>query len=415
MQLRLIHPVPLQSNPSNSLRTLGPIATMVAKGKGRASRQPSASGTQSGSGEGIVPATLPTATLEDLTTSDDESHTEEQLQELRKRAAQKEEYITLMRKIRDLEVEQESFSSHPPRLQSTVAPIPASRGPRFDRHSVEYKGKNLQELRQWIRALEDDHENFPDTFTSDQKRVFYASKALKPESQAYKHWVAKREQIDSLEDISYHDFLEVLYDALGSKEARMAQAYYDHMEAKWDPKQSIVEFHRKLKSYEETFVNPIDDHYLYYQLWRQIPDEFRVKLIGTNKPKTRDEIVRAIEELEIDRKRDRSKSDAAAQSENKRHKTYEKRNHAPRTHETNAKTGTNFSGNRATKGPVNPIPTCNFCKKLGHVEADCFTKKNRESRAQANPTNIAAVTTTSDKSGKDKALLAQAQGQRRKD
>jgi hypothetical protein len=66
----------------------------------------------------------------------------------------------------------------------------------------------------------------------------------------------------------------------------MAQAYYDHQEAKWDPKkQSILDFHRKLKSYEETFVNPINDHYLYYQLWRQIPDEYRDKLIGTNKPK----------------------------------------------------------------------------------------------------------------------------------
>jgi hypothetical protein len=79
-----------------------------------------------------------------------------------------------------------------------------------------------------------------------------------------------------------------------------------------------VDFYRKLKSYEETFVNPIDDHYLYYQLWRQIPDEYRDKLIGTNKPKTRDDIVKAIEELEIDRKRDRSKSDAFKQPESKR-------------------------------------------------------------------------------------------------
>ena len=87
--------------------------------------------------------------------------------------------------------------------------------------------------------------------------------------------MAKQEQIDSLEELSWDDFLEVLYDALGSKEACMAQAYYDHQEAKWDLKeQSIVDFHRKLKSYEETFVKPIDDYYLYYQLWRQISDEY---------------------------------------------------------------------------------------------------------------------------------------------
>jgi hypothetical protein len=47
----------------------------------------------------------------------------------------------------------------------------------------------------------------------------------------------------------------------------MAQAYYNHQEAKWDPKkQSIIDFYRKLRSYKETFVNLIDDHYLYYQL-----------------------------------------------------------------------------------------------------------------------------------------------------
>ena len=87
--------------------------------------------------------------------------------------------------------------------------------------------------------------------------------------------MSKRKQVESLEDISWAEFLDVLHNTLGSKEARMAQAYYSHQEAKWDPaKQSIVEFYRKLKSYEETFVNPINDYYLYYQLWRQIPDKY---------------------------------------------------------------------------------------------------------------------------------------------
>jgi hypothetical protein len=45
----------------------------------------------------------------------------------------------------------------------------------------------------------------------------------------------------------------------------MAQAYYNYQEAKWDPKkQSILDFYRKLKSYEETFVNLINNQYFYY-------------------------------------------------------------------------------------------------------------------------------------------------------
>ena len=62
----------------------------------------------------------------------------------------------------------------------------------------------------------------------------------------------------------------------------------------------------------------MEENYFYYQLWRQVPEDFREYLIGTNKPKTRDEIVKAIKQLETDRKRDRSKSTAAIQSENKR-------------------------------------------------------------------------------------------------
>jgi hypothetical protein len=191
----------------------------------------------------------------------------EQLQALRKRVAEQEEYTQLLRRIQELEDEQTEQTTRATRQTDEPATQSSSRGPRFDKHTIEYRGKNIQELRQWIRALEDDHENFPDTFVNDQKRVFYASKALKHGSQPYKHWVAKREQIESLDDISWSEFLDVLYDALGSKEARMAQAYYDHQEAKWDPeKQSIIDFHHELKSYEETFVHPIDDHYLYYQL-----------------------------------------------------------------------------------------------------------------------------------------------------
>jgi hypothetical protein len=38
-------------------------------------------------------------------------------------------------------------------------------------------------------------------------------------------------------------------------------------------------------------------------MWRQIPDEYRDKLISTNKPKTREEIVKAIEQLDADKNR----------------------------------------------------------------------------------------------------------------
>ena len=366
-----------------------------------------------------TPATGEAAEQGDATQSEseEEQSTDAELLALRRRVQEKEEYTALLKRIQELEQEQESLSRH---SRSENAPTtPAVRGgPRFEKHSLEYRGKHLQELRQWIRAVEDDHKNFPEVFISDQRRVFYASKALKPGSLAYKHWTSKREQVDSLDEISWTDFLDVLYDALGSKEARMARAYYDHMEAKWDPKkQSIVEFHRQLKGYEETFVNPVDDHYLYYQLWRQIPEEYRSKLIGTNKPKTRDGIVKAIEELDIDRKRDRSQSDAAKQSESKRpkHSSHSSNKEPRQTDADSSKSSSKESSKNLKESKTSASLYCNFCHRKGHTESNCYTKdpsKRPASSTQSNPNRI-AVTTVPD-SGKDQALLSQPQGQQRK-
>ena len=85
----------------------------------------------------------------------------------------------------------------------------------------------------------------------------------------------------------------------------MARSYYDHLDAKWDPKkQSITDFVCQLKSYKALFIGPIEETYLYYQLWQQVPEEYRDKLVGKNMPETRDEIVRSIERIDIDKKRD---------------------------------------------------------------------------------------------------------------
>ena len=111
-------------------------------------------------------------------------------------------------------------------------------------------------------------------FDLDQKRVYYVSQALKPDTQSYKHWISKRDA-EELENITWKTFVDTIYDALGSKEARVAQAYYSHQEAKWDPKRwSIVDFYRHLKSLEDSFLAPMEENYLYYQLWRQVPEDF---------------------------------------------------------------------------------------------------------------------------------------------
>jgi hypothetical protein len=41
---------------------------------------------------------------------------------------------------------------------------------------------------------------------------------------------------EELENITWKTFVDIMYDVLGSKEARIAQAYYSYQEAKWDPR-----------------------------------------------------------------------------------------------------------------------------------------------------------------------------------
>jgi hypothetical protein len=244
--------------------------------------------TQAGSSRG---ASETAYTAAELTVGD---ISDEAIADIQRRVQRKETYLKLLRRIQKLDKEVASLS--PRSVEPSRSKL---KGSRFNKHSLEYCGKNIQELRQWISTLEDDHANFPDVFDADQRRAYYASRALKTGTQAYKHWMANRDKVD-LTTMTRKEFQDILHDALGSKEARDARAYYENQEAKWGlKKHTIVEYIRYLKSLEETFLGPVDEHYLYYQLWRQIPEETRDMLIGTNKPKTRDEIIKAIEQLRL--------------------------------------------------------------------------------------------------------------------
>ena len=111
-----------------------------------------------------------------------------------------EEHNQLLERIRQLQEEHNTIADRT-RPSSFASSQPSKRGLRFDKHTLEYRGKNTQELRQWIRLLEDDHKTFPDVFDSDQKRVYYASRALKPDTQSYKYWMSKCDA-EELENIT---------------------------------------------------------------------------------------------------------------------------------------------------------------------------------------------------------------------
>ena len=318
---------------------------------------------------------------------------------LRRRVKALEEHNQLLERIHQLQEEHNTIADWT-QPSSFASSQPSKRGPRFNKHTLEYRGKNTQDLRQWIRSQEDDHKTFPDVFDSDQKRVYYASQVLKPDTQSYKHWMSKRDAKE-LENITWKTFVDTIYDALGSKEARVAQAYYSHQEAKWDPKKwSIVDFYRHLKSLEDSFLAPMEENYLYYQLWRQVPEDFRERLIDTNRPKTRDEIVRAIEQLETDRKRDRLKSTAAIQSENKRFKPEDKQHHANHDKKQEGN-NTKHKGNDNTGPPPDKSKKkyCGYCKTNTHMEKFCFRKNTKgkekedssDSRPNCHRAQLAAV------------------------
>ena len=73
----------------------------------------------------------------------------------------------------------------------------------------------------------------------------------------------------------------------------------------------IVDFYRYLKSLKNSFLVLMKENYLYYQLWRHVPEDFQEWLIGINRLKTRKEIVKVIKQLETIRKCDYLKSTTA--------------------------------------------------------------------------------------------------------
>ena len=170
-----------------------------------------------------------------------------------------------------------------------------------------------------------------------------------------------------------------------------------------------MDFQGKLESLEASFRAPLDEEFAYYHLWRQIPNEYRVQMGGTNRPKTRDEIVQAVARIDADRKRDRSKADVDKPPEG-RNKRQKRNDRSPsRQRYGRGKTqgdkskGTDKDKDKdsAAKGGWRGSSNlCFNCGKPGHRAADCRSKKN--SSAAASSARVATASTATG-SGKVKA------------
>ena len=120
-----------------------------------------------------------------------ESRDKMESEEALARSSLKSENATLLRRVKALEKHNQLLERiHQPqkehntiadrtRPSSFASSQPSRRRPRFDKHTLKYRGRNTQELRQWIRSLGDDHKTILNIFNSDQKYVYYASRALK--------------------------------------------------------------------------------------------------------------------------------------------------------------------------------------------------------------------------------------------
>ena len=137
----------LQFNPSYPLRTLGLAGTIVAKGKSRAGLKAlgaSASHTESRESTVAENAQATTRITEEISEpSDEEQVSSEQLQALQKRTEEREAYIRLLQRIKELEQEESDLAPSTLRMQNNVITLSGSRGPRFDKHSAKYRSQNL--------------------------------------------------------------------------------------------------------------------------------------------------------------------------------------------------------------------------------------------------------------------------------
>ena len=115
---------------------------MVAKGKERL-KPASAVVPQEESRESTVVDTVPAQTRSIEECSDKERVGAEHLHTLRKRVSKQEEYTRLLQWINELEQEQSDLTSHPLRTRNEGITPQGSKGPRFEKHTIEYRGRNV--------------------------------------------------------------------------------------------------------------------------------------------------------------------------------------------------------------------------------------------------------------------------------
>jgi hypothetical protein len=127
----------------------------------------------------------------------------------------------------------------------------------------------------------------------------------------------------------------------------------------------------------------------------------------TNRLKTRDEIVKAIEQLETNRKCDCSKSTIIIKSENKWFKPEDKQHHANRDKKQEGHNMKQKGSDNAEPLPDKPKEKYyRYCKTNIHMEKVCFRKnakgKEKEDSSDSCPNHHCAQLAAVDNSGKEK-------------
>jgi hypothetical protein len=115
-----------------------------------ASKATSATNEQAESGQSATmhPSATPVigeaAEQDDATQSESEEEqpTNAELLALRRRVQEKEEYTALLKRIQELKQEQELLSQYSRSVNAPTTPAVRS-GPRFEKHSLKYRGKHL--------------------------------------------------------------------------------------------------------------------------------------------------------------------------------------------------------------------------------------------------------------------------------
>lgn len=257
-----------------------------------------------------------------------------------------------------------------------------------------YDGKSSVKLDIYIIRCEAVFRFAPDDFVLEEQRVRWATGFLDVEPQ--KQYAALREKDPILvNNWNWAAYVKWLKDSLLDPRARAIIKQMEYNKVMQKKNQSIQQFVTYLETIEKD-LPPQNEEQKFQNLFHKLEPEMRLKLVHAGNiteditrerlillVKMQESVIRTIAAHEAPSNNNKRKADSDANdgAANKKSTRSNKRSQKKSGNTNNNNGGGNknsgeSSSNSKARTADHSDKTCHYCSKVGHIQADCYKKKN---------------------------------------